>query len=271
MGGIKSFFGGSKKEEPKVEERSTLAPWQQELTGLVGPYFGGAISPGEAYPGQLPGTTPLTSYEQLSLEGLETLFGGEGLMAQVQSATAEALEPTGFEDYYETKVKRPALEEFREEILPGITRRHAPQFWGTERVRAEEAAYEDLIESLVGARAELAFGTEEAAKGRALSALGLMPGVTEAYRTFAQVGALPRMVEEAGLQAEYNEWLRRQQEMHDEYAELMAALGISTTQFISVPGTSATTGFLGAMAPGLGMALGARYLPSPSGQPLPTG
>jgi hypothetical protein len=198
----------------EVKDRPRWSSGQQKLfTELFGQLMGGGGQATQRFPGQLPGTVGMTDMEQLSLSGLESLFGEQGLLSALQTKET-------FEQFYEEGIKQPALREFEEDILPQFRRGFGSRYWGTERLRGEEELYEDLLSSLTEGRA--------ATQMSALELATQMPGV---LTQSAQLGALPRLIEEAGLGAEYNEFLRQISEETNIRAQMLSALGLSPYEY----------------------------------------
>jgi len=264
--------------QPVIGMQQTWTPEQmQALQGVLGQFgqFGGA-----GYPGQLPGQGALPSLGQTSLAGLEQWAlmmaqGGGGVPqapgvgAQVtapgagpyQQSLQQMLQggPGDFEEYYQKAVSEPMMRQYEEEILPGIRREMAPAYWGSERLGMEERSREDLMQQLTGKRAELAYGSWEAARNRALSAAGLGIGAEQQqfqtqvgqalgfgglgmqqYGLQQQAAMMPGQAMLQGLtgadwqqqqtllgqQSGYAEWLRQQGIPYQQANVILSALGL---------------------------------------------
>lgn len=171
--------GGFTEPPPtRTEAISTLTPEQKELMRFLQPLL-------QERAGAQPERTDL---ENLSLAAMEqfamNLVGGQG--GETFDTGQEALTniltrgPTDFDQFFQQTVQEPALESFREDIIPGIQTAFAPQFFGGERVEREKRATEDLLDALTRARADLAFRTRQSDTENTLRALGLLPTVTAA-------------------------------------------------------------------------------------------
>ncbi len=258
------------------EQMSLLTPEQQAaLRGLLGP--GGALqAPIPGFEGQL--TAGLSNLETTSLAALESeallrvpgatpgdaggapgVAGGApgqpaptgfGSATPTQQTALQTLEelltagPTDFQDFFRTNVEDPAIKTFNERILPSIQASQASNFFSSERLSQEDRARSDLGANINAERGRFAFATNEASQDRRLAALGLVDSVTGAPVNQAiqllEAGRVPREVEQAGLTAEYGEFLRIQQAKSQRVEEIIAALNVEGVENFGVglPGTS---------------------------------
>ena len=86
----------------------------------------------------------------------DQLIGG---IPEIQSAISGLLQGGPVFDIDQTfkdLVQDPLLRDFQETVIPELRRSFAPEFFGGERLQAEEKATEDLLQTLVQARAGLA-------------------------------------------------------------------------------------------------------------------
>jgi len=251
-GGAAGLFSDGDEARLDTRQLSTLAPWQQELAEkYLKPAIGKKPEPDTPYTGQLPGTVPMSEIEKLSLAGLENLFSDAGIFAQQRNTVSELLQDRGqdIDQLFEETVKKPLLEDFQEDILPMISREYAPRgFYSGERLRAEEKALEDLLDSLVSARTGMAYQAEKDALNRALEAVSSVGDVTSSLSSAASLGSLPRALEESRLGSEYSEWLRQQRGEQQDIANLLAAIGLPATENLAtvIPGE---TGLLDTLLP----------------------
>jgi len=246
--------------DPKawVQSLPTMSPEQQAtLNRLLKEFNVGDTLEGGGQPfgGQL--TAGVSDLEGLSLEALEQKIlqraTGEGAGAEAETALTKMLQtggaPVNFEDFFQKAIRDPAVQDFTEMILPEITRRFGSSgAFGSDRVAAEQQATQRLNKELVGARSGLAYQTQSDAQERILKAIGLTPGVetadTENLLKLMAGGALPREIEQARLTAEYGEFQRQQDEKARRLNQVLAALGLKTTENIPLR-TEATSGWLG--------------------------
>lgn len=241
FGGVgEAIFGESPSAE--IESGRTVGPGQVAVNTVLKELFTGTgklpasiASPdqGSFQAFEDPIVAGLSDLEQLSLAGIEELTSGiaaggvPGQGQEVAGASQQALldllaqGPQDFEDFFQSAVAQPLIEQFNEEILPGISRRNASGFFGSERIRADERAAEDLSEALAGTRGELAFTSRENQLNRVLEALGLAPGIAGLGGQLAgeelgllerglAAGSVPREVETSQLVSLYEEFLRGQ-------------------------------------------------------------
>jgi len=198
-GGSDFLFGESPSQD--ITPTTTLTPEQEELLRLLI----GQITEGQ---GESPFGLDPSQIELSSLAGLESLVGqvplggtpGSEAAATTGVAGLEALQsifqtgPRDIDEFFTQTIERPALESFREDIIPDIRTRFAPQFFGGERREAEGRATEDLIESLTRERARVGFEARDADLTRTLQGLSVLPGA-------AQTGAAGSLL---GTQASAN-------------------------------------------------------------------
>ena len=179
------LFGESPSQE--ITPQTTLTPEQQELLRLI-------ISQITEGQGESPFGIEAGSLELRSLAGLEALGtsipGGEAGAAAASTGLG-ALEqlftqgPQDIDEFFTETIEKPALESFRENTIPDIRTRFAPQFFGGERREAEGRATEDLIESLTRERARVGFEARETDQLNILRGLSTLPGATGAEFTGA--------------------------------------------------------------------------------------
>ena len=149
----------------------------------------------------------LTSLESTSLEGLEqAALSGRG--TETVDASSKFLQDLlgggqGLEDeFFKTNVQDPLLESFQDEILPGISRTFASDFFSSDRANADERAMEELIQQLVRGKSDVALR----GRGQRIEAAGLAPGADafgiERLLAFLQAGGVGRENERFGLEQE---------------------------------------------------------------------
>jgi len=182
--GFFDFLFGSEPEQT-ITPQTTLTPEQEELLRLII----GQITEGQ---GESPFGIGAGSLELQSLAGLEALGtaipGGEAGTAAATTGLG-ALEqlftqgPQDIDKFFTETIEKPALESFRENTIPDIRTRFAPQFFGGERREAEGRATEDLIESLTRERARVGFEARETDQLNKIRGLSVLPGATGAQFT----------------------------------------------------------------------------------------
>jgi hypothetical protein len=254
----KDFAFGT-EPEIKTGKVQKWTPWQQELGRKLGRELKGGPESRE-YTGQLPGTAGLSDLQQLSLTGLERALGGEGVLKEQEEFISSVLDPERrqkqMQEYFEQTVQEPMMESFREDIIPGIRQQYAPSgYWSGHRVKAEEEAMEDLIDSLTRERTRMSYEAEQSALDRALQAAGMGSPTARGFERGLRLGGIPRGVTREGREAEYEEWLRQRDEEDEWLREVMGALGLSGIEpyAIGQPGTTgAVQDFIGEFAGSLG-------------------
>ncbi len=262
----KALFGSEPKA--KVTTASKLTPEQENrlkelLANLNLPEgLGEAVVPFE---GRL--SAGLQPVQQTSLAALEqmalNLAGGgsptgTGLQGQAETALSGLLTegPTDFEDFFKTNVEAPLLKSFEEEVVPRLQATQARNFFSTGAQRAQDRGQEQLLDTLGRERSGLAFATREADRNRRLQALGLVDTITglpinQAAQLLA-IGEIPRQIEQAGLSAEYAEFIRQQQQRSERVQQLLQAIGLPVLENIATV-TEGSTGLVPSFLAGGGI------------------
>jgi len=175
---------------------------------------------------------------------------GVGAATPTQQTAIQTLEelltagPTDFQDFFKTNVEDPAIKTFEDRILPSIGAKQAKNFFSSERLTQEDRARDDLGTQINAERGRFAFATNEAAQDRKLQALGFVDEITGAPINQAiqllQAGQVPRQIEQAGLEAEYGEFLRIQEEKARRVEQILEALNVEAVENfgIGLPGSS---------------------------------
>ena len=189
-------------------------------------------------------TAPMSEYEQQALDMLSALAGQLGGMVsphetpygqQVGSALSSLLSGEFPEEYFKTSIEAPAQKRLEEVTLPATREAYVGPgtFWGGERAEAERRAGTDLDATLAAIRGELGYK----ARQQALAALGPgmeymeMPlkqqlGQMAGISSFMGAGALPRLIEQHGLDIAYQEFIRTRPENQPYAQMLLSMLGI---------------------------------------------
>jgi len=211
-----------KKE--KVEALPEAFPGQRAYTGsLAEAAKGGALErlslAGTPYPGEL--TAPLSEFEQFGLESLNKYLSSRmptetplyGLAeSELTKTLGEEYDPFTSEYYqaYRTNLER-ELQRAKDRLAATSSARDA--FFGGGRLQQER----ELEESALGNIAQTLGAMQEAERARRL---GVVPQALEFMQygeqaplgriaASQQYGALPREVEQTGLDAQYQEWIRQ--------------------------------------------------------------
>jgi len=219
-----------------------LETWTPEQMGLqtqLSQYLGGTIGqPGRAYGGQM--VAGLSPYEQMGLRGLSGMtmtpgayMGDPATMGALQRISSGMYaSPAGFM----AGPGKQLLESWQEEIMPELRGEYGRKglFLGTGRQRAEQESAESLMDVLTRGMVEY----EQTGRAQQLQAIPTMlqaPAQLETQRlqnilgisgAQMQAGAVPRELEQAGLSAQYQEFLRTQPGATPEMGLLMQLLGM---------------------------------------------
>lgn len=257
MGLFDSLFGSGSKAEvvspARIENVSTQTEEQKAaLKNLLASLGMGEIE-GNFDPLTEAQNTSLAALEQLALNAASP----EGQQPNVDSINALSSiinrGPADTDAYFTETVQRPALEAFREEVQPGISRRFGQgnNFFSSDRQRADDTAGENLIDSLTRERTRVAFEERSRTTQEILAAAGLLPQVQA-----GRVGAIA--APSAGIeQIRGGADQRRQQLINN----VLAALGIQATENIAfAPGIATSGGQQGIIGDLLGTAVGAAKL-----------
>lgn len=275
MGFLSDFFGGKKSTvESKVQ--STKSPEQEAmLRQLLAQLSGDMGGEPDAFTGKM--APDLSSLERTSLAALEERalqsagVGGDSTMAAARGAVergtgADQFDQEGFDKMFGESVAAPMLDMFKRDILPEMTKRFSGSAsFGSDRMKAERTATDDLGKNLTATRADMLFKSSEAGKDRSLKAASLAPGVVggeaDALLKLLAGGGVPREVEGNKLAMDYQEFVRQQGQKGKTLEMALAALGISPIENTNIvkPGKP---GFLEGLAPGIGSGLGLAMMAS---------
>lgn len=284
VSGIGDFFLG---EDPSLEteQLDTMSPEQQDLlNNFLIPFLKGTpIDEIKGIPFEGKRTADLTPNELM----LQELLGGTNFDAPgpdpLFDDITQALTPLlsgdvgDFEEFFQETIAKPGIEQFYEDTLPGISKAFGPtDFFGSDRFSAVSQAGEDLTDSLTAGRADVGFQTRESALDRSILAGELLAGIPGqqsgvtrdfyaglsdrmgALRTGQEVAQIPRGVAQAGLDADFEEFLRvNTQERDNRIDQILQALGLSTVENVGVglPGSpGAINSFLGSAGSGAAIA-----------------
>lgn len=252
MGFFDFLFGEGPSTETTVLD--TLTPEQQQALnqllrdlGGASPTFGGETS------------VDASELQTLSLEALEQraiALGDPNRESALAQGAADTLlkfldfesQDAGIDDFFNTNIRDPALEDFQENVLPRISRDFGgANFFSSERRTADRESQEELISSLTQARSGLAFNARESDRNRALQAAGLIPaldalerGDTSELLALLQAGESATGLTERNLARDFDRFLAEQGIASDRRAQLLG--GINTQSFENVvtqnPGSS---------------------------------
>lgn len=209
-------------EEPSVtttQQPTRTKKQRQALQRLIDELGGGRIE-----------TQGVTEGEQSVLdEILGRTQGQQALVGDAQSRIGELLGSRDeFDEFFETNVEQPLMENFQEEVIPGIGRRFGgANFFSSERRDAEQDAMEELAQQLTAGRSQAAIQ----APMDAVSSLGEVFG--------AQRGLDDMALKASGFERQVREKQRRAR-----VQEILNALGQESFENITTvdPGSAGVLG-----------------------------
>lgn len=260
MGGISDMIFGSSDSGGHVGNVSTLLPGQEDLLNQLVSMLSGQVGQGvSSYGGQIaPGASNL---QNLAFGGVENLFKGGGAYGQGSNALESILgdyDPASALEFFNTSVKQPILDIFKEDILPQTLE----PFVGMDALSSSAAmdaskqAGEDVASNLANILGNLVYQGEQSHLGRQAGSLGQSLNFAQMPINAAlQAGGTQYGIESAQNQEGYNKWFSEQGYNNPYLSLLNSALG---TQAFSpmVQAPSQGSGLMGMLAPGLGLGLG---------------
>ena len=192
MGALDFLFGTSPRIE--TQELDTLTPEQRRSLDQLMSQLSGGTGRGERRRFEGDVNVDPSDLSQLSLAGLEErslMLSDPNRQNEIALASTDTLlklldfegQQAGVDEFFNTNIRDPALESFREEVLPQIGRSFGgANFFSSERARADDTAREELLGSLTRSRADINFRSDQANRDRALQALGIAGGVDDIAR-----------------------------------------------------------------------------------------
>lgn len=198
--------------------------------------------------GNYQGGQPLSKESQAyqdTISKLLPVFGDAG--STIQNLLKG--DATDFTQVYKDSVENPLLKDFKNNIMPSISRKYGGNFFGSDRQKADDTATKNLFDTLSSERSKFAFNSLEAAKNRQIGALNTIPGIA------AGVGGLADVADFQSYR-DNQDFAKRMQIIN----ALLSATGQQTIENIGVvtPGQSgALQGFLEALGKGAGAAAAA--------------
>lgn len=193
---------------------------------------------GETYPGPL--MAALSEFEETGLGGLRDYMGAplptEGTMYKsaadeiMKTLSGEQYDPSQGEYYqaYRSSVMR-ELEEAKDRLAARASA--GDKFFGGGRIATEGEMEESALGKMAMVLGELAEKERERRLGAVTQALGLTQyeeaAPLQRVAASQQYGALPRLIEQAEMDVEYQEWLRA---LGDLGISLDVATGLATWQ-----------------------------------------
>jgi hypothetical protein len=245
LGGIGDAIGGAMDlafgEEPsyRTDTRETLAKWQKAYL----PQLEDLLTRPTYTPYQGDRVADLSGLEGLSLSALEQgamdrVTGGTDLQRLGTETLMNLLQegPQDIDRSFKEGVSDPLMAQFQREVLPNIDRKYAGnnRFHGNERQESYDRNIDDLERNLAMARAGMFDKAYSEQKARQQSISQAIPGMeTEQMRQligYLGAGEIPRQVEQAKLDADFQEFMRSIGGDEKRVQELLQALGLNATQ-----------------------------------------
>lgn len=218
----------------------TLNPEQISMLKSLGPRLETLSGAPEYYSGDM--TSPMTSAETSNINRFNALSKqGYGTFESMMDYNDPA-----FESQFREEMIDPAFQNFREYTQPILE--EAVPHSGSARASLVGSSLRDLQSDLMTKR----FDAREAAKNRALNAASGLPSYGEST---TNVLSVPRQVAQAGLDRDYMEYVRGNEQNRADINAALAFLGISTvTEKQDTRGQMALSGALGGANMGLNAA-----------------
>jgi len=263
---IKGFF---KSKKGGIEKTSTLSPEQEKIMKKLAPWIEERIGKGlPRWEGEW--VAEPSEYEELGLGRLGEYLKSEPseLLGYGLGRYKEALEGLSPEETYDWYMKYIAPLEKRymeEEVIPRIREEYIPTgtFYGTPRYERVGKAWEQFGAEQLGRIGRAIMSEREAAR----QMLGYLPTMTalEEERPLRlaeaglRLGALPRLLEQARLESEIQEFIRTTPELSPILDKALQLLSLQTQAAYYRPyRPSPFVQMLQALAPAAGYYLGAK-------------
>jgi len=291
MGLLDSLFGGGGgggSSGLDVQQYSTLTDQQRslldQLTSRLSGQLGQGVSP---YGGQM--VAPLSGLQQqgmgyyggiapIAQQGAD-IFGralssydpaqGQGYLSRAAPAMASSLadyDPTSAREYWQQSFVNPAMQNYRQNVMPQLLERYAGQTGAGGMKKAIAGSGEDLATSLNAQLANILYSGQQAQKDRQLQAAGLSANMAQVPGLLAQQGGqlggmgmdLMSNVMGAGqlqqtqaqnvLSWDYQKWLQSQAYNNPWLSQMPLALGIPAFENVGTasqasPSFMQSTGF----------------------------
>jgi hypothetical protein len=215
LSGGKLFDGD---EEQTYDPYWAYTPEQKAIHQSLGPYLNSKIgAAADLYKGDY--TAPMTQAEQdvLTQNARMSALGEQGL--------ANLLKGEFPEQYYRDTIYQPALKNWQEDILPTLNESYAGPsgagFYGSAKGNAAAKSARDLTDTLAAKRGELAWNVQQNVPNAINAANALST-------TGAAIQSTPRLIQQYGLDQQYKEWTRGQEENQKYIDQALAFMGLSS-------------------------------------------
>lgn len=224
LGGAAGFFGSKGKQS--VNPYGTLNPEQVALTHSLGPELNTRAT-GDAsqfqYGGQL--NAPITEGEL----GVQTNANRINAIAGKTYGNIGEYDPTLFNKQFDEEIADPTYASYKRNVLPGI--QEAMPGFSTARGNVTARGLQNTSDQLLMARNQ----AREAQKRLALDAL---TGASNYNVNAANIAAVPRLIQQAGLDKAYQNFIQANAQKSDSINQALDFLGISTGTVTNKPNTT---------------------------------
>lgn len=215
IAGLANIFGGNKQKAPRIWD--ILSGPQQNLLSQLGPNLQGQLAGGPdqwRYGGQL--NAPIG-------QGESDLVANNARMNAIAGNTFGQIgqyNPEDINAQFDKNVQNPTLSNWQNVIAPYI-RAQAPAF-STDQARLVGESGQQLAANLGQQR----MGYLQQGQTNALNALS---GANSYYQGAAGIQAIPREIQQAGLDKAYADFLQGNQSYQNSVSQMLQFLGIGTT------------------------------------------
>lgn len=210
------FIGDTLNKGRGINPYGTLNPEQVALTQSLGPEIN-TRSTGDAsqfqYGGQL--NAPIGQGEQDVVNNAARL----NAIAGNTYGQIGQYDPTTFNQQFDKQVVDPTFASYKRNVLPGLE--EAVPGFSTARLNVAARGLQNVSDNLSTQR----LGAQQAQQGIALNAL---QGGSNYNINAANIAAIPRVIQQAGLDKQYQNFIQANQQKSDSINQALQFLGIST-------------------------------------------
>lgn len=209
---MSSLFGTKQKVDPY----GTLNPEQRALNQSLGPELtksATAPASNNLYTGNL--TAPITSGEQTVVDNAARA----NVTANNTYGTLGTYDPATFNKQFDEEVANPTFESYKRNVLPGI--QEAVPGFSTARANITARGLQNTSDQLLQARNAARTTAQQ-------TALNALQGQSNYNVNAANIAAIPRVIQQAGLDAQYKNFIQANQQKQDSINQALNFLGIST-------------------------------------------
>lgn len=238
LGGAAGYFGSKGKN--KVDPYGQMTSEQRALNSAVGGDLLANANKNYTYGGQL--TEGIGAGEQ-------DVVNQNARMNAIAGNTYANLgnyNDPAFNEQFDSEISRPTLQNFQNEIAPYLAQ-ELPSF-GTQRAQVIARSMGELQNNVLQKR----FDARESAKNRALQASN---DSANYFNTSAGIQSIPRSIKQAGLDREYANFVKANEQKSDSLKNALSFLGISmgTSEYKPNSTGAALSGAMAGASSGAGL------------------